>query len=343
MNILIVGRGLAGMALAWNLKRHAGLQVVDGADLPSSTVVATGMYNPVVFRHIRKSWMIDQLLPEMHSFLEDMGRLSGKQLSHAVQFFRKLPNEQYKQLWDKQAREEDFQPYIQHSETGLGQVLKAGIVDCPALIETFREYALKEGWLRDEVFDHSELTFQRGVPCYKQKAFDKIVFCEGPLAAQNPLFSWLPFNICKGEWIIIEIEAEKELQDFVLNNVINIIPVGNKRYKLSSTYSWQDLDWKPTPRARQELLEKFREVYPSVEYRVVDQGAGLRPTVADRRPYLGWHPEHENIGVFNGLGSKGVMLAPYFAKHFAEHIIEGKPLMDEVNISRHYKRHKKPD
>jgi len=67
---------------------------------------------------------------------------------------------------------------------------------------------------------------------------------------------------------------------------------------------------------------------------VVMHKAGIRPTVKDRRPFLGAHPDHNNLYVFNGLGTKGVSLAPYFAKHLVDHMVDGVELMKEVSIGR---------
>jgi glycine oxidase len=119
--------------------------------------------------------------------------------------------------------------------------------------------------------------------------------------------------------------------------VTNVIPLGEKKFKLSSTFSWEPLDWKTTESARTSLSNDFKSLFDS-PFKVIDQQAALRPTVADRRPYLGEHPEFKNLYIFNGLGSKGVMLAPYFSKHLLEHITEGKPLLNEVDIIRHKKR-----
>jgi glycine oxidase len=60
----------------------------------------------------------------------------------------------------------------------------------------------------------------------------------------------------------------------------------------------------------------------------------VRPTVKDRRPLLGIHPEYNQLAVFNGLGTKGVMLAPYFANKLVNLILKNEPLPNEVNINR---------
>ncbi len=49
---------------------------------------------------------------------------------------------------------------------------------------------------------------------------------------------------------------------------------------------------------------------------------------------LGAHPENKNVVVFNGLGTKGVSLSPYFAHHLATWLEGNGDLSTEVNIYR---------
>jgi glycine/D-amino acid oxidase-like deaminating enzyme len=73
-------------------------------------------------------------------------------------------------------------------------------------------------------------------------------------------------------------------------------------------------------------------------FEVVDHLAAIRPTVRDRKPYLGSHTLHENIHIFNGLGAKGSSIGPYFASHFADWLNGETELDKEVNIKRLKKR-----
>lgn len=72
-------------------------------------------------------------------------------------------------------------------------------------------------------------------------------------------------------------------------------------------------------------------------YTVVDHKVGMRPTVSDRRPVLGMHPEHKGLFIFNGLGTKGYMLAPLLSFEMAEYMANGKPLHKEVEYTRFIK------
>ncbi|HNC64044.1 MAG TPA: FAD-dependent oxidoreductase, partial [Chitinophagales bacterium] len=70
------------------------------------------------------------------------------------------------------------------------------------------------------------------------------------------------------------------------------------------------------------------------KYEVIDEKAGIRPTIKDRRPVLGAHPEHKNMYVYNGMGTKGISLAPYFSNELILHITENKEIDKEIGIQR---------
>ena len=72
-------------------------------------------------------------------------------------------------------------------------------------------------------------------------------------------------------------------------------------------------------------------------FTIVDQQAGVRPTVTDRRPLLGKHPEFPKLAIANGLGTKGFMIAPLLMRELLEHLTEGKTLHPEADIVRFVK------
>lgn len=125
-----------------------------------------------------------------------------------------------------------------------------------------------------------------------------------------------------------------------LKNAINkgvfVLPYDNN-YKLGATYNWGELDELPTKQGKEQLLNKASK-FINDEIEIIDHKAGVRPTVSDRRPLLGIHPEHKQLAVFNGLGTKGVMLAPYFANKLVNLILKNEQLPSEVNINRFIKK-----
>ena len=104
-------------------------------------------------------------------------------------------------------------------------------------------------------------------------------------------------------------------------------------YKLGATYNWDEIDNEPTEEGKQQLLKRAAR-FINDEVIVLEHKAGVRPTVLDRRPLLGIHPQHSQLAVFNGMGTKGVMLAPYFANKMVKLVLDNEALPNEVNINR---------
>lgn len=327
---------MAGIALAEQLHRaDCEVTVLSQTLQESSTGIATGMYNPVVFRRLNLSWMVEDLLPLAVDFYHHLEKKLGVTLFQPMELAKRIPSEDYARLWENRQANKPHSDYMAPIQSGFGEVKQAGMIHCALLKQAYEAHLATEGALINRSFDYAELHFEDNLVHIGDEHYDLLVFCEGPFGVENPYFNWLPFNICRGEWIIVETAAP--LTDRVLNNKTNVIPMGGNRYKLSSTYNWDELNWNPHEQDKESLLKDFKELF-DVPYKLIEHRAGLRPTVADRRPYLGRHPEHSSIAIFNGLGSKGVMLAPYFAKHLTEHLLQDTPLLAEVDIQRHIKR-----
>jgi len=166
---------------------------------------------------------------------------------------------------------------------------------------------------------------------YNNYEAKQIVFAEGFGITKNPFFNYLPLKPTKGE--LLTIHAPDLKIDFVLKSSVFLIPLENDLYRVGATYEWDDMSPNITTKAKDELLNKLDKCL-SCDYKVVDQVAGIRPTVKDRRPLVGQHYKHKNMFILNGLGTRGVMIAPYVAKQLFSYIEEGKPLEKEIDISR---------
>jgi glycine/D-amino acid oxidase-like deaminating enzyme len=62
---------------------------------------------------------------------------------------------------------------------------------------------------------------------------------------------------------------------------------------------------------------------------------GIRPTVDDRRPVIGAYPGHQGQYIFNGMGTKGTSLAPFWAEQLIAHIVENAPLPAQISPARY--------
>ena len=125
--------------------------------------------------------------------------------------------------------------------------------------------------------------------------------------------------------------------DVIINTSVFILPLGNHLFKVGATYNWRDKTNIPTHEAKEELRERINEIL-NCDFEIVEHFAGVRPTVKDRKPLIGTHPDYSNIHILNGLGTRGVMLAPAMAKALFENIEFGKPIESAIDSNRFSKK-----
>jgi glycine/D-amino acid oxidase-like deaminating enzyme len=166
---------------------------------------------------------------------------------------------------------------------------------------------------------------------YKNIAAENIIFCEGFSTRSNPYFNYLPLRQTKGEALIFE--SNELPENKIIGGVCNITPLGNHQFYAGATYDWDDIDLAPTEKKKTALIQKIEQTI-KIPFKIIDHKAGIRPTVIDRRPLIGSHPKHKKMFIFNGLGTKGLSLAPYFANHFIDCLAMNTALHTEVDIKR---------
>ncbi len=345
VNYIIVGQGLAGTILAQTLlNQNKSILIIDDVSLSQASRIAAGLYNPVVFKRLVKSWMADELLPFMDGFYADAELLLNTKFYFKKRIVKPFAEEQERILWDKKVNEDvgkylsktihdDFLNDIIYNPLGVSEILFGGNLNTAVYLDSFRNYFKQNNFLLEEKFDYNQLIISDNKVVYKNIEADKIIFCEGYKTIDNPYFSWLPFKLTKGEIITIKINDAIINEEFVLNKGVFILPLGNNTYKVGATYEWNDLTEQTTEKGKIDLIDKLNKVL-KVKFEIINHEVGIRPTVIDRRPLIGLHPQHNSLAVFNGMGTKGVMLAPYFAKHFVDFMAGEIALNNEVDIAR---------
>jgi glycine/D-amino acid oxidase-like deaminating enzyme len=344
---VILGQGIAGSVLALEmLERGEDVTVVDNGHISSSSMVAAGLWNPIVFRRINKSWLADELIEALDSFYQSAEKKFGAKFYHEIPIWRIHSSELERELWNEKIGTADFGPYLLRNETnhsykfptfpfGDGLVLKSGFIDVPAFLGAVRDYLIASGRY---VLAHSELPEsldELNSWAVNGRTPNRIIDCRGYKTAQNRWFGYLPFGLTKGEVLTIScpgLDIHK-----VFNSGFFLLPLGDDVYRLGATFNWDQTDELTTISARDELLKKFRK-WVDLPVDVVDQRAGVRPTVVDRRPLIGRHPLAEKLFIFNGLGTKGIMIAPYMARQFCA-FLEGKGIIHPEADIRRFERH----
>ncbi len=344
VNYIIVGQGLAGTILAFTMI-NAGLKVVviDEQNLSMCSKVAAGNFNPIVFKRLVKSWMTDELIPFSERFYKEAEQFLFEEFYWKKEIVRIFGENQEKDFWIKKSLADDVGKYLSknivddffintvNNPLGCAFVNDASNLYVVKFLEKFRNYFIRNQLLLDEIFDYSELKVESNSVNHKNIKANKIIFCEGYKVSENPYFNWIPLKPVKGEVLTVKIENLKT--DKIINKDVYILPIGNDLFIVGATYDWENLNDTVTEKARNQLAERLSKVI-KVPFEIVGQQAGVRPSAIDRRPIIGLHPEYKTLGIFNGMGTKGVMLAPYFAKQLVDHLEKNVPLDKEVDIAR---------
>jgi glycine oxidase len=343
VEFLIVGNGLAGTMLAFEmLEKKLDFRIVASPRKTRVSEIAAGMFNPLVFKRLTKSWLADKLLPIMKHKYRKLENLLGNQFYFEKPVLKPL-SEQEKQLWMERIADPEFSKYISSIEekspekllipaAGFGIVKGSGYVNLKLFLELSDHFFRQQGVMIQSDFEIKNLDPEEKYFEAENVKASKLVLCEGAHLTGNPFFSFIKLVPVKGEILLIYAPGLSE--DFILNKQVFVLPVGSHLFKIGSTYDWKDLSELPTKKGKQSIIERFEKLV-KVDYTVENHVAGIRPAVSDRRPVLGAHPKYSNLYVFNGLGTKGVMLAPYFASEMVQHLTsDDYKLISEVDIKR---------
>lgn len=345
IDAIIVGQGISGSVLSAEfLKNDKKVLVIDEEKKITSSKVAAGLYNPIVFKRIVKSWMIDELLPVFKETYQYIEKCCNKNFHTPRKIVKVFVNEEEKELWLKKTLDENYANYLEkqidheyfnnclNPHFGIAYVKNAGNIDVNLMLESWAQFLrLNESYVSTQ-FRYEDVELIENAVRWKGYEADYLIFCEGYQAIHNPFFTNLPFIPAKGEVLTVEIKKLNTNAN-VLNKGVFVLPENNQLFKVGATYVWDKIDEENTSEGLAELTQKLEKLL-NTPFTVVKQQAGIRPSTKDRRPLVGKHPNLPSLAILNGMGTKAVLLAPYFAKQLFEHLFYAKKIHPEVNINR---------
>lgn len=333
---LILGRGLAGAVLAETLlQRGLRVHVYDHKRPGNASMAAAGVVNPVVLKRDVLSWRAAELLPFAEKFYTALEVRLGTRFWHPMELVKLFPSERETAQWERAMQDPETAPFIDrraqpqvdaapvYAADGHGTVHRSAWLDVLALLEAQRQHfeqfgMLSEVELKEEDIEHIATGVRIG-----EHTAPWLIRCTGPFAT---LSGMVPV---KGEGLTLRLPGMRV--DRMLQRGVFLLPKGDEDYRAGATFKWDQVWDGPTEEARTWLLEKLSKL-TAVEPEVLDQWTGVRPTSADRRPILGTVSEHE--AVLNGLGARGVLLAPWCAEQLAAHLFDGTALDAELDLER---------
>jgi len=341
---IIVGQGLCGTFLSWNLiQQGCTVLVIDEPQTSSSSKVASGVINPITGRRMVKTWMIDELLPFAWAQYQQLGNELGVSLvkkCSVVQFHttpqmrdafteRLAEDETYLQVEDNST----WEPYFRFNY-GAAAITPCLHIEVNAMLSAWRNVLKSKGALLEEHFDLDQLLYNETGVQYKNISASKIIFCNGTDAYDMPFFNKLPFARNKGEALIVDIPGLPATD--IYKHGFTIVPWSDGLFWVGSTYEWDFTSLEPTPLFRKKV-EEHLGYWLKLPFSVVAHLSAERPATLERRPFVGIHPLHPAIGILNGTGTKGCSLAPYFAQEFSRFLVDGQPITPQADVARFQK------
>ncbi len=341
---IIVGQGLAGSCLVLELlERGKKILVYNDPNGNSSSRVAAGLINPITGRKMTLTWRAKELFPFLDKFYKKAESTLKEKFYFNTPIYRPFVSIEEQNEWQGKSVDSTYQPFIKEVRTKSeqeavvadpygGLLLKgSGYLDTVSFLDATNKKLKSSNQILNEKFDIDLINFIDNLVVYKGIKAKKIIFCGGVADVENIYFSGVKFRPVKGEVLKINIEP---MLNKVYNRGVFILPRKGS-HTVGSNYNHKDLSWKPTEQGKEEIEVKLRAILVK-PYKVIEHKAGVRPSVADRRPVLGISNTHEQMAIFNGLGTKGVSLTPFFANQLANYLIDGTPIDAEVNVNRYY-------
>jgi len=346
IDVLIVGQGLAGSLLAWTLWEHDfSFLIIDSGELNASQVAA-GLINPVTGQRLVKSKEVDFLLPAAMACYQRLSQIFGQQVFTSMPMLRVLKNQREYEIACQRVSESNYQGFLRFFtesrifgkvSVGLLEQQQTGYLNTRLLLAILRDFFAGKGLYRRVRLDYNDIALQ---PVLKWQDVEPrhIVFCEGHNAIGNPWFGRLPFQPAKGE--ILSCQSSSQMPAHILNFGHWLIPIDDHSFKLGATFEANYSDERSSEKARRTLLDSAVTCFPDLApIAVQEQRAGIRPTTLDKQPFIGAHPRHSALHIFNGFGAKGSLQIPWYATRFVQSLRQQAIIPQNVHISRYYETH----
>ena len=322
--VLTTGLTLAGTLLAWELER-AGISfaITDDARPGSASRVAAGIINPITGRRLVKSWGVDAFLPLARATYREIEATLGVAFWREMRVRRLFADDRERRiLVEKQARGE-LAPFAGDADESGCWIEGAARVDLATLLDAARERWRARGHWREGVATPAEESVNHAL----------VIDCTGIAGATSRGFDFVPWEFSKGE--ILTLAVDGLASDIVLNRGHWVLPLASGVAAVGATHEPGVTDRLPTVAAR-TVLEASAASLLGRPFTVIDQVAGVRVNLPDKRPVAGRHPLNPRFGVLNGLGAKGALLAPMLARQWAQHIATGAPFTAGVDVGRFF-------
>ncbi len=319
----IIGQGLAGTCLAWELWKRRVPFLIEDRGHGGSSRVAAGMVNPITGKNFEPSWRIGEFLPEARQFYSDVEGELDRKVWHEFPVLRLAGSDRE---WAK---------------------ISSKLPDPAVVPWVVGEVCAPDGWvgavelrgggrLDTRAFLDGSRGFFEGLGVYRMNECSNggavTIWCDGAVGLMAGHYG--PHRCAKGEILTVRADGWDETR-IRIGAGGWLVPVGEGCFRVGSTYEWNELDEMPTEKGRMRV-EEIAAKLGGLEFKTIAHDAGIRPILRRSQPLIG--PREDSGWMFNALGSKGTLYAPGMAAKLARWLLDGTEPEPEVDLREFLKQ-----
>ncbi|MDQ3142878.1 MAG: FAD-dependent oxidoreductase [Bacteroidota bacterium] len=343
LDFLIVGGGLAGSILAFELYRLGfNIRLLHHSNPGQASIIDTGIINPITGKRFVKSWEFENLYPTALRYYTQLEKEFNLELIKNIDIIQFLNDAASENNWHCRIQDDEYHKWLKiHTDSSIltskinepfsiGTIQNALQVRVSKLINCIHHRLHTVDVLISEAYltEH----FNPSASTYKEYQIRKaIIFSEGHMVLDNPFFNWVPIMPLKGEFVHF---LAKDLNLYkIISSKYTIIPLTNDEYWLGASYGIND---RSLIFSESEFINQYQYLDKLLKcsWSIVLKGLGIRAASRDRKPIIGPHPTFNKLWIFNGFGTKGCSLIPYCTEMLVNHFIKGLDINYAVDIKR---------
>jgi glycine/D-amino acid oxidase-like deaminating enzyme len=348
LDFIIVGQGLAGSLLAWRLlEAGKSVLIIDDASPVSTSRTAAGLINPLAGQRLFLIHHALERLQDAATLYKSIENQAGKTFYHEVEQLRLFLSDKQVRDWRQRSQLAEYTPFIGqrftsgHSGYDLADPYggfrqqHTGWLDTVGLLDYLQHRFKRAGILQQAAFHYPDLIARDNSVTWLSYRARHLVFCEGHRAINNPWFSWLPFQLTRGE--ILTLNSNTDIPNEIINAGKWLLPVTASVFRFGATYDRNNISERISDSGREQLLADLKTIFPALgDAELIEQKAGIRPNTRDKIPFIGRHPSLPSLSIFNGFGSRGSMMIPWYSRVFSQHLLQDLGLPADADILRYH-------
>lgn len=339
-DLVVIGGGIAGCAIAWEaIRRQRSVAMVDFPLPNSSSRVAAGLVTPITGNRLASSWEFDAFFPradDLYQFAQSHTRQYFWSKKPALRIFlNSEESERFNSKWSADHRgviqatrfSSDQFPDL-HAPWGGFSMQPAARLNTQCYLQATHEYLQSQRalFMHQLILPDDLQPSPSGflIPALNLKT-KFACLALGTSALKQNWFPPLNLHPARGDILKIIPPPNSTLAniDTVIHKDAWFVPLEDGTALLGATYDRHSKDTDPSSPcgiiAKEQLIGRLASWFPpNIQSlcnppEIIDQLAAIRPASYDRHPLIGPHPDHPKLICLNGLGSKGSLLAPKLA------------------------------